>query len=78
MSQEKMKSVSAPFVITSSAVVRYLPPVAPYCGVDVLLQQLLWLQLMNPESFEQLSNLLVFQGFQTVQQGGVHYADILV
>lgn len=56
----------------------YLPFVALNCGVDVLLQQLLWFQLMNAESFQQLSDLLAFQRLQTAQQGWVNNADVLV
>lgn len=56
----------------------YLPFVVLYCGVDVLVQQLLGLQLMNAESFEQLSDLLALQGLQTAQQRRVNHADIPV
>lgn len=56
----------------------YLPLVVAYGGVDVLLQQLLRLQLVDPQSPEQLSDLLALQRLQAAQQGGMDHTHILV
>lgn len=56
----------------------YLPFVALYCWVDVLVQELLRLQFMYTKHSQKLLNLLALQWLQAAQQRGFNYTYILV
>lgn len=56
----------------------YLPFVAPYCWVDMLVQELLRLQFMYTKHSEKLKNLLALQWLQAGQQRGFNGTYVLV
>lgn len=56
----------------------YLPFVAPYCWVDMLLQELLRLQFVYTKHSQKLQNLLALQWLQAAQQRGLHHTYIRV